>query len=101
VTTPPLTGGCLCSGVRLEIAEPFLDAGWCHCTRSPQRTGTPGSVQARVAPGSLPILQGELLGAYEPPDGFARAFCSACGALWSRNPHDPDQRRPAIPAVTA
>ena len=25
--------------------------------------------------------------AYEPPDGFPKAFCSACGtALWSVNP---------------
>ena len=29
--------------------------------------------------------------AYEPPDGFPKVFCSACGsALWSRSPVDPD-----------
>ena len=29
----------------------------------------------------------ELLRAFEPPDGFAKVFCSACGSsLWSRSP---------------
>jgi len=33
----------------------------------------------------------ELVGAYEPPDGFAKHFCSVCGsALWSRDPANPD-----------
>ena len=43
-------------------------------------------------PGSLTVTQGEhLIRAYEPPDGFAKLFCSGCGsALWSRSPDDPD-----------
>ncbi len=88
----PLTGGCLCGGVRFEVTEPPVVAGWCHCTRCRRRTGTSGSVQARLVPGSLRILQGEeLLHAYQPLDGFAKVFCSACGsAMWSRSPEDPD-----------
>jgi hypothetical protein len=86
----PLSGGCLCGGVRFEIDEPLVSAGWCHCTRCQRRTGTSASAQARIAPGSLRLLAGEeLLRAYEPPDGFAKVFCSACGAhLWSRHPED-------------
>jgi hypothetical protein len=51
-------------------------------------------VSARIVPGSLRITQGEeLVRAYEPPDGFAKDFCGACGAaLWARNPNDPAQR---------
>jgi hypothetical protein len=88
----PLTGGCLCGGVRFEITEPLVSAGYCHCTRCQRRTGTAASAQARIAPGSLRILSGdELIRAYEPPDGFAKHFCSACGsALWSRSPDDPE-----------
>jgi hypothetical protein len=88
----PLTGGCLCGGVRFEVTEPPVVAGWCHCTRCQRRTGTSGSVQARLVPGSLHMLQGEgLLHAYQPLDGFAKVFCSACGsAMWSRSPDDPD-----------
>jgi hypothetical protein len=49
-------------------------------------------VQARIVPGSLRILQGaDLLRAFEPEDGFAKVFCSACGSsLWSRHPDDPE-----------
>jgi hypothetical protein len=85
----PLTGGCLCGAVRFEVTEPPLGAGYCHCTRCQRRTGTAASIQAQVAPGSVRILSGEeLLRAYEPPDGFAKVFCSACGSsLWSRRPN--------------
>jgi len=92
VTDYPLTGGCLCGGVRFEVTEPLLGAGYCHCTRCQRRTGTAASASGRIAPGSLRILQGEeLVRSYEPTDGFAKDFCGFCGsALWSRNPHDPD-----------
>jgi hypothetical protein len=84
----PLTGGCLCGAVRFEVTEPPVSAGYCHCSRCRRRTGTAASIQARIAPGSLRLLQGqELIRAYEPPDGFAKLFCSACGsALFSRPP---------------
>ena len=88
MTELPLTGGCLCGGVRFEIAEPLVSASYCHCTRCQRRTGTAASAQARIEPGSLRVLSGEeLVRVWEPPDGFGKAFCSACGsALWSRNP---------------
>jgi hypothetical protein len=87
----PLTGGCNCGGVRYEVTEPLVSAGYCHCRRCQRRTGTGAAASGRVAPGALRILQGEeLLRAWEPGDGFAKVFCSACGsALWSRHPQDP------------
>ena len=92
MTELPLTGGCLCGAVRFEVTEPLVSAGYCHCTRCQRRTGTAASAQARIAPGSLRILSGdELIRAYEPPNGFAKHFCSACGsALWSRGRDDPE-----------
>jgi hypothetical protein len=92
MTDLPLTGGCLCGRVRFEVTQPLLSAGYCHCTRCQRRTGTAASAQARIAPNSLRITGGEeLVSAYEPPDGFVKMFCSACGsALWSRHPDDPD-----------
>lgn len=88
----PLTGGCLCGGVRFEVTKPLVSAGYCHCTRCQQRTGTAASAQARIAPGSLRVVEGEeLIRAYEAETGFAKLFCSACGgALWSRSPDDPE-----------
>jgi len=90
----PLTGGCLCGGVRWELTEPPVSASYCHCTRCQRRTGTAASAQAQIAPGSLRIVSGEeLVREWAPPDGWPKAFCSACGsALWSRNPDDPDMR---------
>ncbi|HEY6017794.1 MAG TPA: GFA family protein, partial [Gaiellaceae bacterium] len=77
----PLTGGCLCGGVRFEVSEPLLGAGYCHCTRCQRRTGTAAAASAGVAPGSLRVTAGEeLIRSFDPPDGFKKAFCSACGA---------------------
>ena len=86
----PLTGGCLCGGVRFELVEPPLFASYCHCTRCQRRTGTAASAQARIAPGSIRFTAGEeLVRSYVPEAGFAKAFCSVCGAaLFSRSPDD-------------
>jgi hypothetical protein len=88
----PLTGGCLCGGVRYEVSEPLRDAGYCHCTRCQRRTGTASSVSGGIVPGSLRIVsREELITDYRPPDGFVKVFCRTCGsALWSRHPENPD-----------
>jgi hypothetical protein len=92
--TLPLTGGCLCGGVRFEVTEPPLSAAYCHCTRCQRRTGTAAAASARLVPGSLRIVAGdELVESFEPAEGFAKDFCGRCGsALWSRDPADPDVR---------
>ncbi|HSD81049.1 MAG TPA: GFA family protein [Solirubrobacteraceae bacterium] len=89
----PLTGHCLCGGVRFEITRPLGPASYCHCTRCQRRTGTAASAQAQLEPGSLRILAGEdLVRAYEPPGGWAKLFCVTCGsALFSRAPGDPER----------
>jgi hypothetical protein len=86
----PLTGGCLCGGVRFEVDAPLVSASYCHCTRCQRRTGAAASASARIAPGSLRILSGHgLLRSYDPPDGSSKVFCSACGGhLWSQRPDD-------------
>ena len=89
----PLTGGCLCGGVRYEIDTALVSASYCHCTRCQRRTGTAGSAQARVAPGSFRVVAGsELVQAWVPSGpGWPKCFCGACGsALWSRSPTEDD-----------
>jgi hypothetical protein len=82
----------MCGGVRFEVSEPLVSAGYCHCTRCQRRTGTAAAISGRVAPGSFRITAGEdLVRSFDPPDGFSKFFCSACGsALWSRKPDNPD-----------
>jgi len=84
----PIRGGCLCGGVRYEVTEPFVSAGYCHCMRCQRRSGTAASVSASVVPGSLRIVAGaELVECWTPPDGYRKCFCSRCGgALWSSHP---------------
>src|SRR3954453_3633492 len=88
----PLTGGCLCGGVRFEVTETPEFAGYCHCTRCQKRTGTAAASSARLVPGSLRVTQGqELIRTFAPPEqGWPKAFCSTCGsALWSQDRDDP------------
>jgi hypothetical protein len=85
---PPLTGGCLCGGVRFEVDPPPARASYCHCTRCQRRTGTGAGASAWVQPGSVRFTEGEdLIREFQPPDGFAKAFCTVCGGhLYSRDP---------------
>jgi hypothetical protein len=82
----------MCGGVRYEVSEPLVFAGYCHCTRCQRRTGTAASASARIAPRSLRIVAGDdLVRKYRPEGGFLKEFCSVCGsALWSRSPDDPE-----------
>jgi hypothetical protein len=88
LTAEPLTGRCLCGSVRFELLERPQSASYCHCTRCRRRTGSAASAQARVAPGGVRVTAGaELVQAFQPPDGWAKEFCSRCGSqLWSRDP---------------
>jgi hypothetical protein len=88
----PLTGGCMCGGVRFAVDAPPESASWCHCSRCRRRTGTGASVQARIVPGSLRVETGqELLREYAFEGGWAKVFCGRCGSsLWSQSPDDPE-----------
>ena len=90
----PLTGGCLCGGVRFELTGEPLNAGYCHCTRCQGRTGSAVSAQARIDGRGFRWLQGEdLVRTWRHADGgFEKGFCTECGAhLFSRNPDNPAQ----------
>jgi hypothetical protein len=85
----PISGSCLCGGIRFEISEPLSNAGYCHCTRCQKRTGTGSSAQARIGSHTFRIVQGEELvkGWRHPDGGFEKCFCRECGAhLFSRDP---------------
>jgi hypothetical protein len=84
----PLTGGCLCGGVRFEVHAPPKGARYCHCKRCQRRSGCAATANAAVVAGSVRVVQGEdLLLGWTPPDGKEKVFCRACGsALFSQDP---------------
>jgi hypothetical protein len=89
----PLTGGCMCGGVRFEVSEPLLAALFCHCKRCQRRTGTGVSTTALTAPGSYRTVSGEdLVRLWDPGDGgWTKAFCAECGSqLFTTHSTNPD-----------
>jgi hypothetical protein len=75
-----LTGSCLCGGVRFEVEEPFERISACHCTSCKKISGGGGTVSGRVRTEAIRILDGrELLTTFQPEEGVAKTFCSACG----------------------
>jgi hypothetical protein len=77
----PVTGSCLCGGVRFEVTEPFRRASHCHCSRCRKHSGTFGLTQGRVPRDGFRLLQGaELVQVYRPDGGMTKAFCSVCGS---------------------
>ncbi len=77
-----LTGGCLCAGVRFEVAAPLIRANHCHCSRCRRHSGTAVCTQGRVRREQFRLIRGaELIRTYQGGEGFAvKAFCSVCGS---------------------
>jgi hypothetical protein len=77
----PITGGCLCGGVRFEVRGKFLRAGHCHCSRCRRHSGTAVCTQGRVRREDFTLLAGaDLVRAYRPDGGSVKAFCVVCGS---------------------
>ena len=76
-----LEGSCLCGGVRFEVTEPFEAVVHCHCTNCKKLSGGTGTVNGRVRSEAIRVLAGaELLRTFQPAEGTAKTFCSACGS---------------------
>lgn len=76
-----LEGSCLCGGVRFEVREPFVTVSQCHCTTCKKISGGTGTVSGRVRSAAIEVGKGqELLRTFQPGEGTAKTFCSACGS---------------------
>jgi hypothetical protein len=90
----PLTGGCLCGGVRFELSEPLLGGLYCHCKRCQRRSGSGFSATGLAAPRSFRVVSGdELVSSWDPGDGgWIKSFCGECGSqLFIANAEDPSR----------
>ncbi len=71
----------MCGGVRFEVTERFESVAYCHCASCKKISGGTGTVNGRVRSDAIAILAGEeLLRSFQPAEGTAKTFCSACGS---------------------
>lgn len=86
------TGGCLCGGVRYELASEPFDCGWCHCRTCQLYGGAPAMPFASVPEQDFAWTMGEGLVRWIDSSSFGkRAFCSTCGSpLQVRVTHQPE-----------
>jgi hypothetical protein len=81
-----LTGGCLCGGVRFEIARAVGPFELCHCTRCRKASGSAFAAMIGVRTADFRLLQGgELIGRYDAPiidrpPPYRVSFCRRCGS---------------------
>ena len=76
-----LRGSCLCGAVQFEVTEPFVTLSYCHCTNCKKISGGAGTVNGRSRTAAIRVLEGEdLLQTFQPAEGTAKTFCSACGS---------------------
>ncbi len=77
----PISGSCLCGGVRFEITGPFRRANYCHCSRCRKHSGSAALAQGRVPREHFRLQAGAgLVETYRPPAGMVKAFCRVCGS---------------------
>lgn len=80
------SGGCLCGGVRFEIARAVGPFELCHCPRCRKASGSAFAALVGVRVPDYRLLQGaELIARYEAPlrerpPPYRVAFCRRCGA---------------------
>jgi hypothetical protein len=76
-----LEGSCHCGAVRFEVTEDFTRVSVCHCTTCKKLSGGAGTTNGRARTEAIRVLAGEdLLRRYQPAEGSAKTFCSACGS---------------------
>jgi hypothetical protein len=76
-----LNGGCECGAVGYEVADEFLYAANCHCSKCRAATGSAFKSFAGIERSKLTVTRGDdtLLIVGEPDANHTR--CAACGSL--------------------
>ncbi len=74
----PLTGGCLCGGIRYRIEHAPIDAAYCHCRQCQRSSGAPVLAWLTVAGQHFGYTQGTPA-IYRSAEHGQREFCPDCG----------------------
>jgi hypothetical protein len=76
-----LVGGCWCGAVRYRVADAFLYAANCHCSRCRAATGTAFKAFAGIERDRLEITDGADRLLVVGQDDLNDTRCEACGSL--------------------
>ena len=78
-----LSGGCWCGDVRYEVADEFLYAFNCHCSRCRATTGSAYKSIAGIEREKLSVVQGQdrLLVVGDDVDVLNDTRCASCGSF--------------------
>ena len=74
----PLTGGCLCGGVRYRVDEPIADVAHCHCSMCRRASGAVAVTWFTVQAAAF-TLTAQALRTWRSSPGAVRGFCPGCG----------------------
>jgi hypothetical protein len=76
-----MKGSCFCGAVQFEVAGPFINLGFCHCTTCKKISGGGGTANGRARTEDVSVLQGrESIVTFQPYEGTAKSFCRLCGS---------------------
>jgi|SRR5262245_40979271 len=81
-----IAGGCLCGGVRFEIARAVGPFELCHCRRCRKASGSAFAAMVGVRTSDFRLIEGaELITTYdapirERPPAYRTSFCRRCGS---------------------
>lgn len=80
----PLTGRCLCGGVRFRLEGPIPAATTCHCSQCRRQTSYLW-VSVEVLPAQMTLTETRGLAWHVSSPGVRRGFCRDCGGFlfWS------------------
>ena len=77
----PLRGACECGAVRYRVADAFLYAANCHCSRCRAATGAAFKPFAGIERGQLEITAGSNRLLVFGDDDLNHTRCGVCGSL--------------------
>ncbi len=77
--TMPITGGCLCGGVRYELSEPLSEGGLCHCRVCQKTTGSAFEALVQCSVTEFHYTKGEPK-RYRSSSIMEKCFCPDCGS---------------------
>ena len=91
----------MCGGIRYEISEPPISAGYCHCTRCQRAAPALPRRRPHASRPAAARSAGRGAAAHvEARRRVGKAYCSACGShMWSEHPDDPEIRAVRLGSV--